>query len=127
RPGTPFFGRVGLGLQGGLDGLAREFLSGEDGGGLDAGEDLPVGGLGGGAFELLGEQERLFEAKGLQRRFGLERARWHGWFLQKVTDRRHAPRPYPLESITAPPCTVPETDGERGRSRTTEPRGGRSA
>jgi hypothetical protein len=46
---------LGLGLEGGLDGLTGEFLSGVDGGGLDAGEDLSVGSLVGGAFELLGQ------------------------------------------------------------------------
>jgi hypothetical protein len=71
-------------LQGGLDGLACEFVSGSYGGGLDASEDLPVGRLGGGAFELPGEQEGLFEEKGLQGRFGLKAAGRHPWFLQKM-------------------------------------------
>jgi hypothetical protein len=71
-------------LEGGLDGLAGE-LSGEDGGGFNAMEDLSIGCLVGGAFELLGEQQRLFEEKGLQGGLGLKGTGWHRWFLQKMS------------------------------------------
>jgi hypothetical protein len=54
-------------------GLACECASGGDSGGLDRGEDVSVGRLGGRAFELLGEQEGLFKDEGSQGRFGLKR------------------------------------------------------
>jgi hypothetical protein len=50
---------LGLGLQGGLDGLASQFASGGDGQSLDAGEDLAVGCGVGGLLQLLGEQQGL--------------------------------------------------------------------
>jgi hypothetical protein len=61
RPGTLFFGRLGLGLQGRFDRPAGEFAGGGDGQGLDAREDLAVrGGIGGG-LQLLGEQQHLLD------------------------------------------------------------------
>ena len=71
-PAPLFFGGLGLGLQGGLDGLAGQFAGGGDGEGLDAGQDLAVGGGVGGGLQLLGEQEGLLDEQGLQGRLGVE-------------------------------------------------------
>jgi hypothetical protein len=60
-PAPLFFGRGGLGLQGGLDGAAGEFACGGDGQGFDARQDLPVGGVVGGPLQLSGEQQRLLQ------------------------------------------------------------------
>jgi hypothetical protein len=60
-PAPLFFGRFGLRLQGGLDGLAGQFAGSGDGEGLDASEDLSVGGGVGGLLQLLGKQQGLLE------------------------------------------------------------------
>jgi hypothetical protein len=49
-----FFGRWGLGLEGGLNGLPGEFACGGDGQGLDPGQDLAIGSVVGGLLQLLG-------------------------------------------------------------------------
>ena len=71
-PAPLFFGRLGLGLEGGLDGLAGEFAGGGDGQGLDARQNLAVGGGAGGGLQLLGQQERLLKEQGLERGVGVE-------------------------------------------------------
>src|SRR6185437_1582394 len=76
-----FFGRRGLGLQGGLHGPAGEFAGGGDGQGLDAGQDLAVRGVVGGLLQLLGEQQRLLDQQRLQGGLGSKRARVHGGSL----------------------------------------------
>jgi len=54
--GPLFFGPLGLGLERGLHGLAGQFPGGGDGQGLDAGEDLAVGGIVGGLLQLSGQE-----------------------------------------------------------------------
>jgi predicted cupin superfamily sugar epimerase len=67
-----FFGGRGLGLQGGLDGLAGQLAGGGDGEGLDAGEDQAVGCGVGGLLQLLGQEQGLLEEQGLQGGLGVE-------------------------------------------------------
>jgi hypothetical protein len=66
RAGAPFFfDRLGLGLEGGLDGLAGEFAGGGDGQGLDASEDLAIRGRLRGLLQLAGQEHGLLQDQGL--------------------------------------------------------------
>jgi hypothetical protein len=72
RPGALYFGGGGLGLEGGLDRLAGQFAGGGDGEGLDAGEDVAVGGRLSSRLQLLGQEQGLLQEQGLQGRLGVE-------------------------------------------------------
>ena len=76
--GPLFFGPLGLGLEGGLHGLAGEFLGGGDGEGLDTADDLAVGGVIGGLLQLLGQEQGSLQYEGLEGRLGSESALSHG-------------------------------------------------
>jgi hypothetical protein len=57
---------LGLGLEGGLDGLAGQFACGRQRGGLDLGEHLPAGRVGGRTLKLMGYRQSLFEYQSLK-------------------------------------------------------------
>jgi hypothetical protein len=73
----PFFGRTGLLLEGGLDGLAGQLPASRDGSGLDGSEHLSVGCVVGGGFELLGQQQGVFDEQRLEWGVRVERAAGH--------------------------------------------------
>src|SRR5262249_30833603 len=73
-----FFGLLGLGLEGGFDGLAGQLAAGRGGEGLGPGEDVGGRGIGGGPRPLAGEEEGLLDEEGFEGGTGAEGALAHG-------------------------------------------------
>ena len=110
-PAPFFFGRLGLGRQGRLDGPAGEFADGGDGEGPDAGQDVAVRGRVGARLQLLGQEKRLLDPQRRQRGRGPKRAWLQGSSLGRKGRQGHASGPKLPETIPAP-AAARRGDGE---------------
>jgi hypothetical protein len=102
----PFFGPLGLGLEGRLERLAGQLPPGADGDEFGVGQDAAVGGGVGGGLEFAGHQQGLLDEKRFQGRAGFDRVR-HEMF--PPADGSGYPRLYP------PLVRLPESGGTLGR------------